>query len=783
MSRRDRGRKGRAGGERTATPPAMPGPGARASHAGWSGVTLPDILLWAAIAIAVTGVWRWSISADGAPITGPGFASALRLMCGSLAFWLIGRAVIRLVLLWCRSADAHAVMHGLPVQLCAVAVGQLGAVCWLVLRSGVHEACVRWTGIPIPVTGIEVFVLMLVALGSLALEWRPSGPGAEGPTGAPWRNRLVQMASFGLLIALVCLAVGFREMPRISALSSDPDNHAFWARMVMRLGVIPWDQGVLGQGPFGYPCGYAALNASWCTLSGISVVDAVTIQPVLQTLMGCLVISALAPWCITHTRSRLIAAPGSQVLLIALLLMTVYWLALPYGMQRDRYFGEGAARLSATMFTALMLMCWLAPLGAPLCSRERILRLGVVSASLAAVLLINPITAAVAAVPALAVGLDECRRIAMRSRLPAGATIPLASVVVSLAGFAALVASDPYFGERIAGRRETDPALIASEFEATDPRAQGSQTMFELPDTTIVPLLSPTQLVAYSRAGIASPASVSAAWGLALVASFVAWISRSPARALRWLAIFPVLAITHFVALCIPPRVGGAIPIYLIQPYTIDAANQMGAVAALCALGVAFAFIVQLSHAWQRAAVAMGAIGLAWIGQSSAASAGNGFIMRPRVTRLDGNMGVPTASDLDVIRFWNQYATEAMTQAGAASYGEAPKILVLGNPRDRGIEQWVFPVGGGRLLPLESPMPVAFFYGHGSGDWNYQSYLDRVCRNFDVDWLLARNVRYVFIPEDERACIAVGERDPNGPFKTLYRSGSAALLQIGAAAD
>jgi hypothetical protein len=783
MSRRGRGRKGRTTSEGPAGVPTVPNPGANASGAGFPPVNIRGILLWVAIAVTATGVWRWSISADSAPITGPGFQSALRLMCGSLAFWLLGRAVIRGALAWCRSVDVQSVMHGLPVQLCAVAVGQLGAVCWLVLRSGLHEVSVRWAGLSIPVTGLEVVLLLMAALGSLALELRPYGSRVATPSGTQWRVRAVQLASFVFLIALICLAVGFREMPRISALSSDPDNHAFWASMVMRLGVVPWDQGVLGQGPFGYPCGYAALNACWCTLSGISVIDAVTIQPVLQFLFGCLVISALAPWCITRTRSPLMAVPGTHVLLAALFVMTVYWIALPYGVQRDRFFGEGAARLSATMLTALMLMSWLAPLNAPLHSRERIVRLSVVSASLAVVLLINPITAAVAAIPALAVGLDECRRIVMRRWLPAGSAVPLAFVIMAVTGFSAIAASDPYFGERVVGRRTIAPVQAAVTNDAPVPAAPDSRPLFEVPDASIAPLFSPTQLLSYSRAGISAPTSIRVAWGLALIASLAAWISRSPARALRWLAIFPALAMFHFIALCIPPRTGGSIPIYLIQPYAIDAANQMGAVAAFCAFGVAFAFIVQLDHAWQRAVVAAVAVGLAWIGQASAASAGDGFIMRPRVTRLDGNMGVPTASELEVIRYWNRYAAGAMRKVEAATYAEAPKILILGNPRDRGIEQWVFPVGGGRLLPLESPMPVAFFYGHGGGDWNYQNYLDHVCRTFDVEWLLARNVQYVFIPADARACIAVGESDRNARFKTLYRSGPAALLQIGGPDD
>jgi hypothetical protein len=735
------------------------------------------MLAWVTVIIAASGIWRWSIVADGAPITSQGFESALRLMCGSFAFWLIGRAVIRLVLLWCRNADAHTVMHGLPVQLCAVAVGQLFAVCWLVLRSGVHEVCERWTSIGIPVTGVEVLVLLLAAASSLALELVSLARYSQSSSGSGWRSRLPAISGLVILIVLVCLAVGFREMPRVSTLSSDPDNHAHWTRMVIRLGVIPWDQGMLGIGSFGYPGGYAALNASWCALSGISVLDAVTIQPVLQFLFGCLVVAALAPMCVSRVRA-VASSASTQVLTVALLLLLLYWLGLPYGMQRERYFGEGTPRLSATMFTAMVLMTWLAPIGMTLSSRERSTRIAVMAASLGVITLLNPITAVIPGLLALTAGLDECRRRFARLRSSSTASASAIALVVILGGFAMTLMSDPYFGERLFPARH--PTQVLPTTPGTSAPAGGSEILSAVsaPESPLLALLSLTRLATLMHGGVPAPSPTLFTWSALLVVCAAFWAMMSPARAIRWAVLIPLLVVVHAAALCVKPVAGGPIPIYLIQPYLIDSVNQFGAVLAFCGLGVGASALTQIDRPWHKSALVLAAISLSWLPQSRASASGPEFVMRPRVARLDGNMGVPTASDLEAARFWASYSKQRVDANPPQSYVAAPKILIIGRPSDRGIEQWVFPTGGGRVLPLESALPTAFFYGHGGRDWSYSNYLAHVCENFDLPWLVDRNVRYLFLPSDRRGCLGISVDALRQRGKVLFESGDSLILEL-----
>jgi hypothetical protein len=43
-------------------------------------------------------------------------------------------------------------------------------------------------------------------------------------------------------------------------------------------------------------------------------------------------------------------------------------------------------------------------------------------------------------------------------------------------------------------------------------------------------------------------------------------------------------------------------------------------------------------------------------------------------------------------------------------------------------------------------MPLAFYYSQGWKDFSYKNYRDKVCRRFDLQWLIKRNVRYMFLP-------------------------------------
>jgi hypothetical protein len=55
--------------------------------------------------------------------------------------------------------------------------------------------------------------------------------------------------------------------------------------------------------------------------------------------------------------------------------------------------------------------------------------------------------------------------------------------------------------------------------------------------------------------------------------------------------------------------------------------------------------------------------------------------------------------------------------------------------------------------------------------------MQRVCSQLDRDWLRARNIRYLFLPESNPGCLRGKER-VLGEMKVLFESGASRFLQI-----
>jgi len=118
---------------------------------------------------------------------------------------------------------------------------------------------------------------------------------------------------------------------------------------------------------------------------------------------------------------------------------------------------------------------------------------------------------------------------------------------------------------------------------------------------------------------------------------------------------------------------------------------------------------------------------------------------------LDG----ATPGDLTVIRHAESLFRSWRNEHPAMDFASTPRILIPNGTFAIGRENWLVPYGAARILPLADVFPVAFFYFEGSRDYTFEAYRDHVCRQFDVDWLLARNIRYVFLPAQRgQSCIA-----------------------------
>jgi hypothetical protein len=119
-----------------------------------------------------------------------------------------------------------------------------------------------------------------------------------------------------------------------------------------------------------------------------------------------------------------------------------------------------------------------------------------------------------------------------------------------------------------------------------------------------------------------------------------------------------------------------------------------------------------------------------------------------------------------------------VSSGGSLAFQHIPKVLIPNIVRRAGIEDWIMPTGAGRILPVAQPFPAAFFYYQGSADYSYNEYLKHVCWTLDIDWLKARNIRFLFVPADlGGACVArLPELLTNG--NVIARSGKAALIEL-----
>ncbi len=193
--------------------------------------------------------------------------------------------------------------RGLPFPL-AVGFGQCVLFAYVLLRSGLNHLL----GVELPISWIELILICLVPKVTFKVPW-----------------------AFLLGLFVFCQ----RELPRELMLSSDPDQHAFFAKQLLDFGFLPLNRGLWGEEGFNYPGGFAVLNFIWAKLSFCDPRDIVTIQPYIQFLLAIFLFS----------KDRL---PGFLLFLV--------FTFIPYGYLENNYHLEGTGRLSSIFLLSLCLI-------------------------------------------------------------------------------------------------------------------------------------------------------------------------------------------------------------------------------------------------------------------------------------------------------------------------------------------------------------------------------------------------------------------------------------------
>jgi hypothetical protein len=735
-------------------------------------INTPSIFRALTALALVFAIFQWSVWAPEAKSDLSEYLTTLSMVCCSVILSLIGNAVITLAAQWCRrdlalnTPASDSPFHPLPFisrAVLALGIGQLAVMFYVFARSALSGAAYLLVKRQIPIGNFEILLL----LASVLLVTVKTTPQRS------ISGKILPIASFIVILICILAPLCFRELPRDVALSSDPDQHAFWALQVLRLGIVPWDQGLTGVGPFGYPAGFAVLNAIWMRLSGLTAVEIVTIQPMLQFLLGVATCASIGPLLLSNRRSRALLAPNkmdnSPVFLTTLCSIALYWFILPYGYQGERFHGEGTARLSASLLSAFALLSWIATSSGSLTIRERSFRFVFMTASVALLATLNPLVSILPGIFLVLALLDLVWRNTVESARV------LNTGLVCLAAFltaAIIVSGEPYFSARIIDALRSAPT---SNLVPMQP-ATASSLSFEITLYRIWESLQPSRLISYLFAGTYTGNEIMPVVYLVLTILTAVWIIYAPRTAVRGFFVLLGCGATSMVFDGLSAGGSVDLPLYLIQPYVIQTVLQCGALIGFCWI------IPTLMIAFSRKGVVLnGCVSLLTI--FSLCLPSEPITARTAAFNMNvrggycGSLTCLNEGNRAALAFLEQLSANIINKYPGLTYETAPKILILGIPATLGVEKWVFPAGAARVVSLFSSLPVAFFYGRGHPDWSFDNYQSRVCQKLDLDWLKKRNVRYLFFPYREPGCLKK-RAELRQRSKIIFEHDKSRILQI-----
>lgn len=344
--------------------------------------------------------------------------AALKLASAGCVLAAIGRAVAQRL-------DLE--RGGLLIAARDVLLGQLAALTYVYARSLLCDSI----GLP-GITQLEAFLAAGLLLG---LGRAPAGA-ADRPTRPAW--------AFAAGLALLWLAwLGWIALAKLDlhfTPSSDPDIHAFYAKLFLERGHVYYDLLPYSDSWMVYPSAFASLNFVWGTFSGLHAVQLVNIAAHLQWT---LLVGAVFGWLAWRS------APGWHAIVQAIAGFGFAFLAFNAVFVDGRAFLEGTPRLA---HTALLLHPLLFTI-----EQRRVLLVrsgpwGVPILATALSACVNPTH-----VPAVLLVAGACLIVAR----PPGPRLRLAGIALGIA--LAVAWTDPFYRELLLQRAGADAQEAATD--------------------------------------------------------------------------------------------------------------------------------------------------------------------------------------------------------------------------------------------------------------------------------------------------------------------------------
>lgn len=542
----------------------------------------------------------------------------------------------------------------------------------------------------------------------------------------------------GVIFTLALLLVYF-ELPKVQMFSSDPDQHLFFASQIEFFGKIPYRRDQWGGLPFNYPSGTGVLIYLWSTFTFLDLRNVVTALPLIETF--------LAPIAIINFICERKKKYGGYIY-ITLCLIAITFIGFNFPFMGNYFHQEGFGRLISIGFVTLISLLITDLIGSS--SNPKNFSLAVsIGLTLFLLFALNPINIVV---PIILISAIFLTHLAIGDKR-------IWALILSLS-FLLLALLDPYYLNLITGNSEYSGAQIS------------------LPSFNFV--LLDSEFLLNILKNLANQEFILVFCGF-LVNSHMGYLFLLIYVPLLLLPlpknISPAFLVAVLISLVVLVLCASAFfllraysPFYILYPYLIQSISQykvtlyqvlfvFGAVCVINRPGISFRQIIKLLICILVVYFIMNIIG------------GRDYRIRKHYC---GSLGCVSNSDISVLKQFKIYKRNVGPQDEILP----DKILIPNILISGGGENWIFPFGGSRVVPLFNIAPLAFYYFQGSVEYSVESYNKNVCQNFNLDWLKGLKIRYLFLPSD-RGPICIHDIDKVArESETLFRDGESVLLKL-----
>ena len=620
----------------------------------------------------------------------------------------------------------------------SIFVGQAFLAVYFLIRSALNEYVYY-----LPVGLFEVFLLAACCAFFLIVRTKTS-------VYECFRHYVVTIDLLHLaLFYLVFVGICEYEVPRLVMLSSDPDQHAFFARQIERFGTIPFTQFDWGSLPFMYPSGSGILGWEWGVVSGLDARDAITLLPTLQFFLGGFII--LESFSVV---SKCVARQLYMAIGACLLMVYVF----PYAMDNGHFHQEGTGRLMSISFYAwlIMLLSWvpttrfqqLPSIRLPIGLVIVIGFVGVVA------ILLNPVNAfffyAISSIAFILIFRGN-----IKIQILVG-LIPVISVIFLL---------DPYYSNMFFSSVSIDASKNLVGSSSTGGISQFVANYWHN--------FTGVQYYGFFKFEYL-PGKYSFVIILLIAGGIALLVGERVTRGLKLLSLALLSGLLVYVVLT-PlfsslPVTG---PVRLIAPYFIYSTFQYLFVIVLFLFIFLFSSIYNNNWSARKNYFILTVFMVAMTLITKQSS----ILNRTERVGYCGSLGCATENDLRVVEYMELYFKDKKQSQSNREY-HVEKILLPNMVLKIGGEEWLFPTGGSRMLPFYELPPMAFFYFQGDNAFSFDNYNEHICESFDIEWLEEKNVKYMFVPEQLLDSCVAGLEKIIATNMLIFSSGESLFLEF-----